>query len=71
MLSPLFYLIGHTMGMNASQRRLWLQAVRSSYTLGETRPILRKSGFKDVRVKIIPWIFELGIEWRKPLEEIR
>jgi hypothetical protein len=30
---------------------------------------LRESALKDARVKIIPGLMELGIEWRKRLEE--
>lgn len=68
-LSPLLSLLGLAMGMNASQRRLWIQAIHSSYTIGEARAILRESALKDARVMIIPGLFELGIEWRKRLEE--
>jgi ubiquinone/menaquinone biosynthesis C-methylase UbiE len=65
MLTPLLNLIGRAMGMNAAQRRLWRQAIRSSYTSGEAKAILRESAIKDARVKTIPGLFELGIEWRK------
>ncbi len=68
-LSPLLSLIGRAMGMNAAQRQLWMQAILSSYTIGETQAILRESALKDARVKIYLGFFELGIEWRKPAEE--
>ena len=71
MLSPLLSLIGRAMGMNVAQRQLWMQAIRSSYTIGEARVILRESALKDARVKIYPGFFELGIEWRKPVKETR
>lgn len=69
MLSPLLSLLGWVMGMNAPQRRLWMQAIRSSYTIGEAQAILRESALKDARVTITPGFFELGIAWRKRLEE--
>jgi hypothetical protein len=53
------------MGMNSNQRRLWMQAVRSSYTLGEARAIIKESALKDARVIFIPIFFMVGIEWRK------
>jgi ubiquinone/menaquinone biosynthesis C-methylase UbiE len=65
MLTPLLNLLGRAMGMNAAQRRLWRQAIRSSYTIGEAKAILKESALKDARVKTIPGFFELGIEWRK------
>jgi ubiquinone/menaquinone biosynthesis C-methylase UbiE len=64
-LCPLLDLIGRAMGMNSKQRRLWLQAVRSAYTLGEARVIIEESALKDARVTFIPYLFMLGIEWRK------
>jgi ubiquinone/menaquinone biosynthesis C-methylase UbiE len=64
-LSPLLSLIGRTMGMNATQRQLWMQAIRSSYTLGEARAILKEAGLKDATVKFIRLFFMLGIVWRK------
>ena len=66
MLHPFLSLIGWIMGMNASQRRLWMQAVRSSYTIGEAKAMLKNSALKDARVIFIPGVFYLGIEWRKP-----
>jgi ubiquinone/menaquinone biosynthesis C-methylase UbiE len=64
-LRPLLGLIGRAMGMNSNQRRLWMQAVRSSYTLGEARAIIKESALKDARVIFIPIFFMVGIEWRK------
>jgi ubiquinone/menaquinone biosynthesis C-methylase UbiE len=64
-LSPLLSLIGRVMGMNAEQRRLWLNAMRASYTVGETKAILCKSAFNNARVSIIPGFFYLSIQWRK------
>jgi ubiquinone/menaquinone biosynthesis C-methylase UbiE len=66
MLNPFLSLIGWIMGMDASQRRLWLQAVHSSYTIGEAKAMLKNSALKDARVIFIPGVFYLGIEWRKP-----
>ncbi len=57
-------LAGWAMGMNAAQRRLWMQAIRSSYTGGEARAILKESALKDARVMTTRY-FELSIEWRK------
>jgi ubiquinone/menaquinone biosynthesis C-methylase UbiE len=65
-LSPLLILIGRVMGMNATQRRLWLDAMRASYTIGETKAILGRSALKDAHVSIIPGFFYLSIQWRKP-----
>ncbi len=64
MLNPFLSLIGRAMGMNAAQRRLWLQAVQSSYTIGEAKALLRESALKDARVTFTPGLFELCIEWR-------
>ena len=66
LFNPLFSLIGLAMGMNASQRRLWMQAIRSSYTIGEAKVILKESALKGARVIFIPEIFSLDIAWRKP-----
>jgi ubiquinone/menaquinone biosynthesis C-methylase UbiE len=64
-LSPLLSLISRVMGMNTAQRRLWLDAMRASYTVGETKAILCKSAFNNARVSIIPGFFYLSIQWRK------
>jgi ubiquinone/menaquinone biosynthesis C-methylase UbiE len=64
-LNPFLSLIGLAMGMNSSQRRLWLQAIRSSYTIGEVKALLRESALKDARVTIEPSSLELGIKWQK------
>jgi len=64
-LRPLLSLVGCLMGMNTAQRQLWRRAVRSSYTLGETKAIIKESALKDARVKFIPIFFMLGIAWRK------
>jgi ubiquinone/menaquinone biosynthesis C-methylase UbiE len=69
MLSPLLSLLGRVMGMNASQRRLWMQAIHLSYTIDEAKAMLRESALKDARVIINPRFFYLGIEWIKRLEE--
>jgi ubiquinone/menaquinone biosynthesis C-methylase UbiE len=66
-LNPLLRLVGRAMGMNAAQRRLWMRAICSSYTLGETRAMLNESALKDARVIFTPGLFELGIAWRKTL----
>jgi ubiquinone/menaquinone biosynthesis C-methylase UbiE len=63
--TPLLGLFGRAMGMNAAQRRLWLRAIRSSYTMREVRAMVRKSAIATARVLFIPAVFELGIEWRK------
>jgi ubiquinone/menaquinone biosynthesis C-methylase UbiE len=62
---PLLGLIGRGMGMNSNQRWLWMRAVRSSYTLGETRAMIRESILSDALVTFIPFFLMLGIEWRK------
>jgi ubiquinone/menaquinone biosynthesis C-methylase UbiE len=64
-LRPLLGLIGRAMGMNSSQRRLWMQAVRCAYTLGEARAIIKESALKGARVTFVPDFLMLGIEWRK------
>jgi ubiquinone/menaquinone biosynthesis C-methylase UbiE len=63
-LTPLLNLVGRAMGMNSSQRSLWMQAIRSAYSIGEAKAILRESALSDARV-IITEFLELGIEWRK------
>jgi ubiquinone/menaquinone biosynthesis C-methylase UbiE len=65
-LNPFLSLLGGAMGMNAAQRRLWLQAINSSYTTGEVKAILRESSFRGARVFFEPTILYLGIEWEKP-----
>ncbi len=62
---PLLSLIGRGMGMNAAQSRMWLRAVRSSYTIGEVKALLKESPLKHARVSFNPGSFDLGIEWRK------
>ena len=64
-LGPIFSLTGWLLGMNKSQRSLWLRAIRSSYTLGEARAILKESTLKDARVSCIPRFFMLGVAWKK------
>jgi ubiquinone/menaquinone biosynthesis C-methylase UbiE len=66
-LNPLLRLVGWAMGMNAAQRRLWMRAIRSSYTLGEAKAILNESALKDARVIFTPGLLGLGIAWRKTL----
>jgi ubiquinone/menaquinone biosynthesis C-methylase UbiE len=68
-LSPFLRLVGRILGMNAAQRRLWLDAMRASYTIGETKTILGKSSLKDAHVSIIPGFFYLSIQWRKQSAE--
>ncbi len=63
--NPFMRLLGWAMGMNSSQRRLWLQAVRSSYTIREVKAFLRESARKDARVTIVPRFLELSILWKK------
>lgn len=65
MFGPVLNLIGRAMGMNTAQRRLWMQAIRSSYTTGEVKAILRESPMKDARISTDPGICYLGIEWEK------
>ncbi|OGN90395.1 MAG: hypothetical protein A2Z70_00865 [Chloroflexi bacterium RBG_13_48_17] len=65
LLTPLLNIIGRIMGMNSSQCRLWMQAVRSSYTITEVKAILKESALKDARVVIEPRFLELGIYWKK------
>jgi len=63
-LGPIFNLTGRVMGMNAEQRLLWLQAIKSSYTVGEAKALLKKSPLRDARVGITRFL-ELEIEWGK------
>jgi len=63
MFSPVINLIGWVMGMNISQRRLWMQAIHSSYTIGEVKALLSESSIKDARIFIDPRILYVGIEW--------
>ncbi len=63
-LGPIFSLIGRVMGMNAEQHLLWLQAIKSSYTVGEVKALLKKSPLKDARVGITRFL-ELEIQWEK------
>jgi ubiquinone/menaquinone biosynthesis C-methylase UbiE len=65
-ISPFLGLAGRVMGMNKAQRRLWLEAVRASYTPGEVKKILRNSSLKDARVSVAPDLLYLDISWRKP-----
>jgi ubiquinone/menaquinone biosynthesis C-methylase UbiE len=65
-LNPFLNLLGWAMGMNPAQRRLWLQAIRSSYTIGEVKALLGESTLKDALVKIETRFLELCILWRKP-----
>lgn len=58
-------LVGVFLGMNRAQRRLWLEAIRASYTPGEVKAILRKSSLKDARVSVAPDLLYLDIAWRK------
>ena len=67
--SPVLNLIGRAMGMNTSQRRLWMQAMHSSYTIGEVKAIMRESSVKDARIFIDPRILYLGIEWGGEVEK--
>ncbi|MBN1692590.1 MAG: class I SAM-dependent methyltransferase [Dehalococcoidales bacterium] len=66
-LNPFLNLLGYAMGMSSSQRRLWLQAIRSSYTIGEVKALLRESDLKDARAKIEPRFLEISIQWKKPV----
>ena len=65
-MNPFLSLVGWVMGMSSSQRRLWLKAVRSSYTVGEVKSLLRKTPLKNARVTIEPGFVGLSIEWKKP-----
>jgi ubiquinone/menaquinone biosynthesis C-methylase UbiE len=64
-LHPFLGLLGGVMGMNTAQRQLWKKAVRSAYTPGEVRAILKRSVMKDARVKVHPLLLELATEWKK------
>jgi ubiquinone/menaquinone biosynthesis C-methylase UbiE len=66
-LSPLLSLVGWAMRMNSAQRRLWIKAMRASYTIGETRALLKESALENARVSILPGFFYLGIDWKKRL----
>jgi ubiquinone/menaquinone biosynthesis C-methylase UbiE len=62
---PLLGLIGAVMGMSKAQRRLWLKAVRSSYTAAEVKAVRKKTGLKNAHVTINPWLLELSIGWQQ------
>lgn len=63
---PFLKLAGWAMGMNKSQRELWLKAVHASYTIKELRHLLRESAFKEARTVLITQLLLVGIEWHKP-----
>jgi ubiquinone/menaquinone biosynthesis C-methylase UbiE len=63
---PLFNIAGRFMGMNKDQRTLWLKAIRSSYTVGETKKLLEGSALKNAHVRIDLLLLELCITWKKP-----
>lgn len=65
-LSPFLGLAGRVMGMDPAQRRLWLQAIRASYTPGEVKAILMRSALKDAHVSTAPDLLYLDIDWKKP-----
>jgi ubiquinone/menaquinone biosynthesis C-methylase UbiE len=67
---PFFSLIGRIMGMNMEQRCLWLKAIRSSYTAGEIKNLLKQSDMKGAQVKTKLPLLELCIEWRKLQKKI-
>jgi ubiquinone/menaquinone biosynthesis C-methylase UbiE len=64
-LFPFLRWLGWVMGMNKEQRRLWLQAIQSSYTIDEVKTLLVKSVLEDARVTINPGLLELCIQWQK------
>jgi ubiquinone/menaquinone biosynthesis C-methylase UbiE len=66
-LAPFLRLVGMVLGMDRAQRRLWLRAVRASYTPGEVKAILFSSRLKDARVSVAPDLLYLDVEWKKPL----
>jgi len=65
-LDPFLRLVGMVLGMDRAQRRLWLQAIRASYTPGEVKAILSSSALKDARVSVAPDLLYLDIDWKKP-----
>jgi ubiquinone/menaquinone biosynthesis C-methylase UbiE len=58
-------LVGRAMGMDSDQRRLWMRAIRSAYTLGETRSIIKESALKNARVSFVPRFLMLDVTWYK------
>lgn len=64
--NPVPGFISRIMGMNAAQRRLWIQAMRSSYTAGEAKALLKESPLDGARVATVPGLLMLGVVWRKP-----
>jgi len=62
---PFLSLVGRAMRMSKAQRRLWLEAIRASYTPAEVKAILRKSALKDARVSIAPDLLYLDVAWQK------
>lgn len=67
-LYPLLNIAAVFMGMSKEQRRLWLNAVRSSYTAGEVISLLNNNTFKNARVTVNPFLLELRIRWQKPVK---
>ena len=65
-LDPFLRLVGMVLGMDRAQRRLWLQAIRASYTPGEVKAILIRSALKDAHVSVAPELLYLDIAWKKP-----
>jgi len=64
-LCPFLSLVGRAMRMSKAQRRLWLEAIRASYTPAEVKVILRKSALNDARVSIAPDLLYLDVAWQK------
>jgi hypothetical protein len=64
-VNPLLHVLGGVMGMNKSQRRLWLNACRSAYTTVEVKKLLKESVLNGAQVTKISRLLMLSIEWRK------
>jgi ubiquinone/menaquinone biosynthesis C-methylase UbiE len=64
-LNPFLHILGGIMRMNKAQRRLWVNACRSAYTVGEVKKFLKGSALNGAQVKKLSGLLMLGIEWWK------
>ena len=61
----LFRMVGWGMGMNKAQREMWLRAIKSSYTAGEAKDLLKPSALRHAGVFINYNLLELCVQWQK------
>lgn len=65
-LNPLPGFISRLMRMSKHQRQLWINAMRSAYTLKEVKALLPKTPLKDAKVENLTGLLMLSIAWKKP-----